>query len=376
MASIIVNNYNYECFLQEAIDSVLNQTYSNIEVIVVDDGSTDNSREIIASYGDRITPLLKENGGQTSAFNTGFRSSHGQVVLFVDADDKLYSNTVEKVMSLFDESDVVHVHWPLREVDEHGRKTGHIWPRDTLPEGNLRELVVDKGPEGYLCSPTTGNAWARRFLERVFPMPEVEREFGIGSASADAYLAAIAPLFGHIKVILQPQGIYRIHGRNDYAGVGFDEKLRRNLLTYDHRCAALAKYCRNMGITADPETWKKNSWVHRVFHTIKEIVTLVPANEAFILVDENQLALDAIASRRAIPFLERDGQFWGRPPDDETAIQELERLRHNGANFIVFVWPAFWWLNYYVELNSYLRSKYKCVLENDRIVVFDLRTEL
>ncbi len=61
--SIIINNYNYGRFLKEAIDSALNQTYSNTEVIVVDDGSTDNSHEIIAEYGKQIIPILKENRG-------------------------------------------------------------------------------------------------------------------------------------------------------------------------------------------------------------------------------------------------------------------------------------------------------------------------
>ena len=59
--SVIINNYNYDCFLSEAIDSALNQTYSNTEIIVVDDGSTDNSRDIIAGYGDQIIPILKAN---------------------------------------------------------------------------------------------------------------------------------------------------------------------------------------------------------------------------------------------------------------------------------------------------------------------------
>jgi len=61
----IINNYNYGRFLKEAIDSGLNQTY-HVEVIVVDDGSTDNSQEIITSYGNRIIPVLKKNGGHFS----------------------------------------------------------------------------------------------------------------------------------------------------------------------------------------------------------------------------------------------------------------------------------------------------------------------
>ncbi len=72
LVSILINNYNYGRFLSKAIDSALNQEYQNIEVIVVDDGSTDDSRKIIESYGERIKPVLKENGGQASAFNAGF----------------------------------------------------------------------------------------------------------------------------------------------------------------------------------------------------------------------------------------------------------------------------------------------------------------
>ncbi len=80
LASILINNYNYGRFLHEAIDSALSQTYPHTEVIVVDDGSTDNSREIIASYEDQIIPVLKENGGQASALNAGFAASRGEIV--------------------------------------------------------------------------------------------------------------------------------------------------------------------------------------------------------------------------------------------------------------------------------------------------------
>src|SRR6266700_1460758 len=90
LASIIIDNYNYGRFLEQAIESALNQNYLRTEVIVVDDGSTDNSREVIARYGNRILPLVKDNGGQASAFNAGFRRSHGEVVLFLDADDALF----------------------------------------------------------------------------------------------------------------------------------------------------------------------------------------------------------------------------------------------------------------------------------------------
>src|SRR5579862_7959674 len=116
LASIIINNYNYGRFLPEAIDSALQQTYPHTEVIVVDDGSTDRSREIIAAYGDRIIPVLKENGGQTSAVNSGFAASHGDVVLFLDADDALEPSAVEQAVRALDDTVTVKAHWPMLEV--------------------------------------------------------------------------------------------------------------------------------------------------------------------------------------------------------------------------------------------------------------------
>src|SRR5215208_2989974 len=99
LVSVLVSNYNYEHFLEEAVDSALKQTYSKLEVVVVDDGSTDGSRELIESYGDRVIPVLKENGGQASACNAGFRASKGEIVIFLDADDVLLPDTVGKVVA-------------------------------------------------------------------------------------------------------------------------------------------------------------------------------------------------------------------------------------------------------------------------------------
>ena len=77
LASIIINNYNYGRYLPKAIDSALAQSYPHTEILVVDDGSSDDSRTVIASYGDRIIPVLKQNGGQASALNAGFAASRG-----------------------------------------------------------------------------------------------------------------------------------------------------------------------------------------------------------------------------------------------------------------------------------------------------------
>src|ERR1700733_6356835 len=85
--TILINNYNYGRYLSKAIESALAQNYSDFEIIVVDDGSTDESREVIARYAGKIKPVLKLNGGQASAFNAGYAASRGDIICLLDSDD-------------------------------------------------------------------------------------------------------------------------------------------------------------------------------------------------------------------------------------------------------------------------------------------------
>jgi glycosyltransferase involved in cell wall biosynthesis len=95
-ASIVITCYNYARFLPESIKSALAQTHPDTEVVVVDDGSTDESRDVIARYGDRVTPVLKPNGGMASAFNHGYAVASGDVIVFLDADDTIYPEAVAR----------------------------------------------------------------------------------------------------------------------------------------------------------------------------------------------------------------------------------------------------------------------------------------
>lgn len=134
---------------------------------------------------------------------------------------------------------------------------------------------------------------------------------------------------------------------------------------------------RKMIVNIDLDKWIKPDHYVRKCEAIEEIITLIPPGDTFILVDGDEWATgDLVAGRRRIPFLEQDGQYWGAPPDDKTAIRELERLRHAGASFIVFAWPAFWWLDYYSEFHRHIRESFRCVLDNDRIAVFDMRSDI
>lgn len=104
-----------------------------------------------------------------------------------------------------------------------------------------------------------------------------------------------------------------------------------------------------------------------------EICLVIPAGATYILVDELQTHLADDAEHRVLPFLERDGEYWGHPSDSEQAIREIERMRQSGCTHVVFAWPAMWWLEYYREMTEYLRTRHRCVLESNRLTIFDLR---
>ncbi len=107
--------------------------------------------------------------------------------------------------------------------------------------------------------------------------------------------------------------------------------------------------------------------------TAQDIAAVIPPGERFILVDDDAVRGELAAGGRAIPFLEREGQYWGPPADDMTAILEVERLRGAGAGFIVFARPALWWLDYYSGFHEHLRSRFPCLSSTERVVAFDLR---
>jgi glycosyltransferase involved in cell wall biosynthesis len=118
---------------------------------------------------------------------------------------------------------------------------------------------------------------------------------------------------------------------------------------------------------------KKIRDVERVLNEMKRLEEVTNPGDIYILVNEDAWNSNPIPGRRVFPFLEKNGQYWGLPADDQAAIQELNRLRTLGADYIVFAWPSLWWLEHYSEFNNYLNSRFKCVFQNKNIVVFEIK---
>lgn len=137
MVSVIIPNYNHAAYLADAITSVLNQTYRHIEIIVVDDGSTDNSQEVAAQFGDQIHYIKQENQGLSAARNTGIRAARGGYIGLLDADDMYEPHAIQSIVSSLDlAEDADGIYCGYRFVDQNNRvlyqeEARHI-PTETL----------------------------------------------------------------------------------------------------------------------------------------------------------------------------------------------------------------------------------------------------
>ncbi len=237
--SVIVNNYNYSAFLRQAVDSCLAQCYEHFEVIVVDDGSVDDSPQIIRSYGDRIIPVLKSNGGQASAINAGFAASRGEIIVLLDADDYLFEDALSTIAAAWQSGnagpETVQMQCRLTLVDPEGEPIDlHPAPEIAFDQGDVRSLLRQRGR--YSTTVTSGISFHRRVLTEILPIPEAD--FRI---SADGYLVTVAPFFGAVDCIETSIGARRKHQNNFWAPLGkavclshLHNSIRHDFLRYQY----------------------------------------------------------------------------------------------------------------------------------------------
>lgn len=211
---ILISSHNYGAYLEDAIDSALAQTHPKVTVIAVDDGSTDDSRERLRPYRDRVEIVLKENGGQASALNVGMARARGEVVIFLDSDDVLRPHVAAKVAEAFAaDPALAKVQFRMAVIDAAGRATGVTKPTaHLLPlTGDLRreELAF---PYDLALLPCSGNAFRADALRRIFPIPE--RDYP--RHGADWYVVHLSALLGTAAWLDEVCAEYRVHGRNGY----------------------------------------------------------------------------------------------------------------------------------------------------------------
>lgn len=289
-ASIVIANYNYARFLRRCIDSALAQDHPGVEVVVVDDASTDGSADVIRSYGSRVVACLKPtNGGHAAAFNAGFAASRGDLVLFLDADDYLYPQAVSTVAGAWREG-AAQAQFRLHLVDG-ARAVIDTYPPPELPfdGGDVRPQLLHCGR--YRTTVTSGLAFARKALAAVMPIPEEAFRQG-----ADGYLATVAPLHGEVLAIDRCLGAYCQHGDNhsDFAD-RLAERARWRIAHDFHRIEALSACTESAGVTLAPDTCLRDP-----IHLEERLASLCVDRERHPVKDDTRFRLGAAGAAASL----------------------------------------------------------------------------
>jgi glycosyltransferase involved in cell wall biosynthesis len=247
LVSFIIDSYNRDRFLAEANDSALDQTYPFVEVIVVDDGSTDNSLNIIANYGNRIIPVLKSNGGQASSLNEGFKASKGKIIFFLDCDDLFYPEKIDKIVNYFIENNLVDLTVIFNNlfevIDKDGFSMSNKMVSDIFASQEYEWKLLSKFiPDFHFYSffeeemnyvshpdqvyeyarryryipfigmPTSSISISRAMAEKLFPLPVVDG----CKVSADELIVKAASLIGKVYSTKITLTKFRFHDNNNW----------------------------------------------------------------------------------------------------------------------------------------------------------------
>lgn len=212
LVTALINTYNYARYLPFAINSVLAQTYRNIEIIVVDDGSTDHTPEVLALYGDRIRVIRTQNGGQGHAFNVGIPAAHGELIMMLDADDVWLPEKVETMVKLAARNpEAGMLYHRFLNVDNSGNQLDEPAP-GTLVNGDHSAAYKNSGGS-YWAPVTSVLAFRAEHARRLVPIPSLAVREG-----ADNVLTDCSILLAKVCSVPDVLTHRRLHGKNLYAG--------------------------------------------------------------------------------------------------------------------------------------------------------------
>jgi len=242
--SVLIDTYNHEKFIEQAITSVLKQEMpmSDVEIIVVDDGSTDRTPEIVRSFEPRVRLIRKQNGGQGSAFNAGIPECQGEIVAFLDGDDWWTEQKLAKVLAVFNENPAIGMvgHGTIATYDD-GQQ--HI---EILKEPTRLSLNSVEGARLFSCHKAflgTRTAIRAEVLRRLLPVPEAIR------IEADEFIFTMAAALTEVYILPEALFFYRIHGNNQFSLAGFNvDRVRRKQESLAQLAHHLGSRLRAIGI--------------------------------------------------------------------------------------------------------------------------------
>jgi glycosyltransferase involved in cell wall biosynthesis len=207
--SVVIPVYNGERFIRQAIKSVLRQTFQDFEIIVVDDGSTDRTKEIVQSFGSRIIYQYQTNAGADIAYNNGIAMGSGEYIAFLDHDDVWYPNKLETQVDLLKEhSNVGLTYSEVDDIDEHNnpiQKKTWAWRRGVRYDlvGDFRSILRRKFP----IAVPSAMMIRKEILEKMGGFDPSLRSIGHGDVELCVLAGEISQLYFMVRALAQ----YRVH---------------------------------------------------------------------------------------------------------------------------------------------------------------------
>lgn len=388
--TVAIPTYNRAELLKGCIESVLAQDFPDLQLLVLDNASSDDTSSVVRSLAkdQRITYIRHEsNIGFARNWDYIIEANKSQYLTIVPDDDLILPGFISASVQALDEHSSAGFSLALAQfIDGNGIIQDLKHETGDMQSGLINGLdYIDLCLAWRGCSIYTATTMMRaRALAEVgsFDSPHSWNTIDSNLTFRLASRFDIVFLRKELAQIRVHPGQLSDHPWQKFAVMAEFTDALAYLLQSER--AADPNYRQQLAERLLALNARKSdsihhlvpklywNWTERLELATQEVSALIPPGETFILVDQNQWGQIA-GDRHAIPFLEKDGQYWGPPTDDETAISELERCRRDGASFIVFGWPAFWWLYNYEELHRYLRTNFHCAKKNSRLVAFDLR---
>jgi cellulose synthase/poly-beta-1,6-N-acetylglucosamine synthase-like glycosyltransferase len=212
LASVLIDTYNHERFIEQAIVSVLEQDFpaSDREILVVDDGSTDRTPEIVKKFEPRVRLLRKENGGQASAFNAGIPECKGEIIAFLDGDDWWAPGKLKAVTEALDKD---------KSIGLVGHGITEVYPDGRQHEELLREMPrfridSEEGARAFRLRKsflgTSRMTFRKDLLRQIGTVPEALR------IEADEYLFTLGGFLSDVLILRESFTFYRLHDKNAF----------------------------------------------------------------------------------------------------------------------------------------------------------------
>ena len=369
--SVVVPTFNYGRLIGETIASLRGQTWTNWECVIVDDGSTDGTPDICraaAAVDRRIRYIRQDNRGHPAAKNAGVAQSRGQYLQFLDADDLIERDKLRRHAGALEADPGIDiVYGPARYfTSEH-------------PEQRFLSVRLDDEPWMPGVSGRGAELLPHLLRQNLFAVncPVLRRRVFDDVGGFDECLprlddwdfwlrCALAGKSFRYRDLPETTALVRCHAasltRRKRDAIAAQIQMRRKL-NPSHLPPDLRR------LNAELVAWLEA--VNRIAGKLDEVI---PAGTKFLLADQDQFRPELMGFD-AVPFTESGGHYDGPPVDAAAAIAEIDRRRAEGIRFLVFLQPAFWWLDHYSGLSQYLQRHSRCVHKDDEMVVLKARCD-